>query len=341
MTLFKVSTEPLDLPLKHTFTISRGSREVAENILIRLEADGITGIGEAAPNHRYNETRESALSFLNNIGSYETRKPFDVDALVSHMNDKSDGEYAAKAGLEMALYDWIGKKLRMPIYRLLQAPGATGPRTTFTIGIDEPEVISEKVREAEAYPLLKVKLGTDNDKEIIRTIRDVSSKPVLVDANERWESVDQAMEMLRYLENYNVFLVEQPMPASCKKEMMILRRKSSIPLFADESLTGRESLDEIAMQFHGINIKLMKTGAISTSLRLLHRARMKGLKIMTGCMVESTIADTASAVVAMWADYADLDGHMLIKNNPCKGLIINPEGNVKLRDEPGLGLVSN
>lgn len=339
MKIFNIRTEPLQLSLKRPFTISRGSREIVKNVLIHFEADGITGIGEAAPNHRYQETQESALKYLQSFGNYKTGNPFDVDILVDHMERQGSGEYAAKAGLEMALFDWIGKKLQLPLYKLLQAPGPVGPRTTFTIGIDRPDLIKEKVAEAASYPLLKVKLGTDYDKDIIAAIREVSDKPVLVDANESWQTVDQALDMIRYLEDRNVYVIEQPMPSSCIKEMEIVRKHSSIPLFADESLTGKKSIKEIAACFHGINIKLMKTGSISSSLKLMHRARKEGLSIMAGCMVESAIADTASALVSMWADYADLDGHLLIKENPFDGLQINPGGHVTLRNSPGLGLV--
>lgn len=338
MNTFKTSTEHFDLPLKRTFSISRGSRTVARNVLIRLESDGITGIGEAAPNHRYDETPESAIAFLEEFKEFEMSNPFDVDTLVERMNKAGEGEYAARAGLEMALYDWIGKKINLPLYKILQAPGAITPKTTFTFGIDKPEIMKEKVEEAQPYPLLKIKLGTDYDKEIIHSIRELTSKPILVDANEGWTTYDQAFEMIRFMEQHNVYLIEQPMPADCTDEMKKLRKNTSIPLMADESFTGNESLKELSAQFHGINIKLMKTGAISTSLKIIHQARKQGLSIMVGCMLESAIADTASALVALWADYADLDGHLLVAENPIKGLELMQNGHIRIPDVPGLGL---
>lgn len=341
MTTFKITAEPLDLPLKRTFTISRGSRDEVKNVLVQVEADGVTGIGEAAPNHRYEETQESAMAFIKKFESYSTDKPFDIGLLVDDMESAGEGEYAAKAGLEMAVYDWIGKKLNVPLYKLLLAPGRKGPKTTYTFGIDKPDVMKEKVEEAGPYPLLKIKLGTDYDKDIILAIRELTPKPLLVDANEGWTTVDKALEMIQFLEKHNVYMVEQPMPAACRDEMRELKLKSGIPLFADESITGKESLKELATQFHGINIKLMKTGAISTSLKIVHRARILGLQIMVGCMIESSIADTASALVAMWADYADLDGHLLVSGNRYRGLEIMPEGNVTLQNRPGLGLDKN
>lgn len=338
MKLFKIRYEPLNIPLKRRFTISRGSKDEVNNVIIFVEADGVTGIGEAAPNMRYGETQSSAMAFIERFGDYETEYPYDIDELVRKMDESGQGEYSAKAGLEMAHYDWIGKKLNIPLFKLLQAPGRTGPRTTYTFGIDKPELMKQKVIEAEHYPLLKVKMGTDYDKDIINAIRQHTDKPVLVDANEGWKSVEQAMDMITYLYHQNVFVIEQPMPASCISEMSELKKKSPIPLFADESITGKESLQELSRQFHGINIKLMKTGGISTSLKIIHNARKVGLKVMVGCMIESAIADTASALVALWADHADLDGHLLVKGSPMNGLSILKEGNIQLADKPGLGL---
>ncbi len=338
MKTFQIEFQPLNLPLKRRFTISRGSRDEVNNVLVKVHCDGITGIGEAAPNHRYNETQESAMKYLGDFGAYETEQPFDISLLVEEMGKRGEGEYAAKAGLEMALFDWIGKKLDIPLYKLLQAPGNTGPRTTYTFGIDKPEVMKEKVEEAGPYPLLKIKLGTDYDKDIIETIRELTDKPILVDANEGWKTVDQALDMIRFLDKKNVFVIEQPMPAECVKEMQEVRLKSTIPLMADESITGKESLEELSSQFHGINIKLMKTGAISTSLKIVHQARKIGMQVMVGCMIESSIADTASALVALWADYADLDGHLLLAENPMQGLVVLPQGHIQMRDLPGLGL---
>ncbi len=337
MKTFKIEIQPLNLSLKRRFTISRGSRDEVKNVLVKVYCDGITGMGEAAPNHRYDESQQSAIRFLTDFDGYETENAYDISLLVRKMNDHAPGEYAAKAGLEMAVYDWIGKKLNIPLYRLLQAPGRTGPRTTYTFGIDKLDVLNEKVEEAGPYPLLKIKLGTDYDKEIIKTVRELTDKPVLVDANEGWSTVDHALDMVTFLEKQNVYVIEQPMPAACIKEMQELKLKSGIPLIADESITGRESLQELSSQFHGINIKLMKTGAISTSLKIIHQARKVGLQVMVGCMIESAIADTATALVALWADYADVDGHLLVTESPVKGIEVLPQGHIQLKDLPGLG----
>ncbi|MEX0928389.1 MAG: enolase C-terminal domain-like protein, partial [Balneolales bacterium] len=190
-------------------------------------------------------------------------------------------------------------------------------------------------------PILKIKLGTEHDREIIQQVRSVSGKPVRVDANESWKTLEQAKEQVRFLSDYNVELIEQPMPAGEHDAMRKLKSFSSVPLVADESFTGHENLEELARQFDAVNIKLMKIGSISHSLRNLHQARKAGLKVMAGSMIESSLADTATAILSMWADYADLDGHLLLKDDPCNGFVINAGGEVVLNDKPGLGVELN
>ena len=336
--IFEISTEKLDLELKHPFTISRGTRKTVQNILVTVRAEGITGMGEAAPNHRYGETRESSEHYIQGLADNLRDQPLDYRELAEYIKCYQEGEFAAKAGLEMALYDWIGKKEHIPLYKKWMAPGRIGPCTTFTIGIDQPESIRQKVREAAPYPRLKIKLGSTHDKEIIRTLSEVTDKPLLVDANESWTTLDQAIEMIRFLEQFNVYIVEQPMPAGCDQEMMRLKKRSAIPLFADESVTGSEPMEKLVNGFHGINIKLMKTGGLDPSFQLLKKARNAEMKIMVGCMLQSAVADTASALVALWADYADIDGHLLVTNNPCKGVSVLQDGTLELPDGAGLGL---
>ncbi|MEX0772479.1 MAG: dipeptide epimerase [Balneolales bacterium] len=328
---------PVTLNLKRRFTISRWSRDTTENIFVEIEKDGITGIGEAAPNKRFNESQESAASFFELMDSSKITNPYDIEACISYMSRITKGEFAAKAAFEMALHDWVGKKLGVATHALLQAPSPMGPKTSFTIGIDEPETIPVKVREAEGYPILKVKLGTEYDQEIIKQVRSVSKKPIWVDANEGWKSFEQARDKVRFLIDHDIELIEQPMPAGEDEAMRKLKSFSSVPLVADESFTGKENLEELAKQFDAVNIKLMKVGSISHSLRHVHQARKAGLKVMAGCMIESSLADTATAIVSLWADYADLDGHLLITDDPCKGLTINEIGEVVLNNKPGLG----
>ncbi|MCC5927437.1 MAG: dipeptide epimerase [Bacteroidetes bacterium] len=339
MSQFSLRYAPLNLPLRHTFTISRWSRDVAANVLVELEGDGIIGIGEASPNARYDESQESCMKWLSSFDTSTLKNPFDVETVLQAMERMGPGNYSAKVALEMALYDWIGKKLQVPLYDLWNAPSNVGPQTCFTVGIDKTENLPDRVAEAAAYPVLKIKLGTDRDKEIIKTIRSVTDKPIWIDANEGWKDLDTAKDHIRFLADQNVHMIEQPMPASMKKELAELKAYSPIITMADESFTGRESVEELAACFHGINLKLMKTGSLRRTMQLIHTGRNAGLKIMIGCMIESSLANTAAALISLWCDYADLDGHLLINEDPFKGLAFNESNNVFLPQRPGLGVI--
>lgn len=338
MITFEIQYEALNLPLIHPFTISRGTRSQAHNVLVRVSAQGVTGIGEAAPNHRYGETQHSASNYLQQYQRFELPEPVDVVQAARFVQGLADGEFAARAALEMALLDWIGKRQGCAVHTLLQAPGKVTPPTTFTIGLDTPSKIAQKIEEAERWPLLKIKLGSSDDRQLIKTVRRFTDKPLMVDANEGWTSTKDALEHIRYLSDQNVFLIEQPMPSSMYKEMRLLRDGSPIPLIADESLSGSYDLDELARGFHGINLKLMKTGGLLAALDIVHAGRKKGLQIMVGCMLESSIANTAAAVLALWADYVDIDSHLLLSNDPWKGAVAADDGRLYVPDLPGLGL---
>ena len=338
MTHFTVTASPLNLDLRHTFTISRWSRDTATNVYVELKAEGITGIGEAAPNARYKESQESALAFMNGFHEFKLENPYDIETFLQLMDQHADGEWSAKVALEMALLDWIGKKLHIPLYTLWNAESNTGPQTCFTIGISAPDELPSRIIEADPYPVLKVKLGTQNDTLIIDTIRRYTDKPLWIDANEGWKDVSTAKKMSGYLADQHVELIEQPMPASMLRELSELKRYSPVPIIADESFTGHESLETLAASFHGINLKIMKTGSLRRSMQWIQKARRANMKVMVGCMIESSIADTASALISLWADYADLDGHLLIKNDPFQGLKFDDRYRVMLNPQPGLGV---
>jgi len=338
MSHFELSFKQIDLPLRHTFTISRGSRNFAKNVIIKLKAEDIEGWGEAAPNHRYNETPESVINFLQKLELSRISNPYDIQAILDYLNKIEPGEFAAKAGLEMAFQDWIGKKMNLPLYKLWNAPSNTGPQSSVTIGISEMEMIEGKIREFEQYPIYKIKLGTDYDREIINKIRSVTDKQLWVDANEGWKSFDQAKGMIEFLKDKNIGMIEQPMPASKIDDISELRTISKIPFMADEGFTGKEKLDDIAAAYDGINIKLMKVGSMRKALQLIGQARKYGLKIMIGCMLESGMANTAAAILSLWADYADIDGPMLLADNPFEGFKLDENYRVKVNDMPGLGV---
>jgi len=338
MSHFKLSYQKIDLPLRHTFTISRGSRDFAKNVIIRVSADGIDGWGEAAPNHRYNEDPESVIKFLDNIDLSNIKNPYNIQELIDYLNQIDTGEHAAKAGLEMAFQDWIGKKLDIPLYKLWNAPSNIGPQTSVTIGISDLDEIEDKINEFDQFPILKVKLGSSNDKPIIEAIRSVTDKQLWIDANEGWKTLDHAREMVDFLKDKNIGMIEQPMPADQIKTIRDLNTDYDIPFIADEGFTGKESLETIAEAYDGINIKLMKVGSMRKALQIIAQARKLGLKIMIGCMLESGLANTAAANISLWADYADIDGPMLLSENPFEGFTLTNKNHITVNDESGLGV---
>lgn len=333
-----IQLRSLDLPLKHAFTITRGSRTVASNLMIEVKRGDLTGYGEFAPNKRYHETVETVTESLKKFDPKILVNPLDLFELQSRLNEIFSKEGSVRAGIEMAYADLLGKHLNVPLHRLWNAPSPIGPTTSFTIGIDTEEIIRQKVAEAAPYPVLKVKLGTDHDKDIISLVRDCTDKELWIDANEGWTHPDTALDHVHFMHKKGVTLIEQPMPSFMIDDLISLKAASPLPLIADEGFTGSEPMQEIARAYHGINLKLMKTGGMIPALQHLWKAREFGLKVMVGCMIESSLANTAAAIVALWADYCDLDSHILISADPFDGLKVSETGRVHLNDLPGLGV---
>ncbi|MDZ7360580.1 MAG: dipeptide epimerase [candidate division KSB1 bacterium] len=339
-----LSSRIIRLHLKHTWTISRASVDYHDNIFVYLEHDGVTGVGEASFSKRYGESLESLQEFI------ESAKPIVAKADPRHfvetgevIQNLGNGQNAAKAALDMALMDWVGKKYGVPLFRLWGLNPARTPISSFTIGIDTPEMMQRKIREAEAFPILKIKLGTQHDADIMRAVREVTDKPLRVDANEGWKSKEEALEKICWLSQFNIEFVEQPLPASRLNEVRWLRqqlqqRGVAMPLFADEDSKKLHDLPALAGVYDGINIKLMKAGGVQEAWRMIHLARSLGLKIMLGCMIESSVGITAAAHLAPLADHADLDGHLLISNDPFIGAPIQ-NGRIVLPEAPGLGVI--
>ena len=341
MSRFKLDFEKLELIPSHPFTIARGTKETVPNVLVKLTANGITGLGEAGPNSRYDEDADSVIDFLKQLPSSFFDEVDSADILRKKLQQFDQHVQSAKTAIEMAWLDWWGKNKGQPLWKLWDAPSQTTPPTSFTIGLDEIDVIQQKVEGAEGYPILKVKLGTDRDEEIIQAIREVSDQIIRVDANEGWEDLAAAKKAIRFLADQNVEFIEQPMPASCKEELVQLKEWSPLPIVADESFIGREHLDEIAEQFDGINIKLQKVGSLVEVSKLIEKARERNLEVMIGCMIESSLGISAGALLGTWADYVDLDGHLLISNDPFTGLTLTKEKKIKLANSPGLGVSRN
>ncbi len=323
----------LDLALRHTFRLSRGASDEQHNLVVELVDDGLVGLGEAAPIARYGQDRESAARAVEAMaGRLGDPRCFDAAAARAAV----PGQSAAEAAVDMALRDLAGKRLEAPLYELLGLdPGATPP-TSMTIGLDTPEVVEAKVREAADFEVLKVKLGTEDDRAVLEAVRDTTDQRLRVDANEGW-TLEDALDRLEWLAKMGVELVEQPLPAAQLAQTRELRRQSPLPLVADESVGRAVDIPRLAGAFDAVNIKLMKCGGIGEALRMIHVARAHGMQVMLGCMVESSLGITAAAHLSPLVDFADLDGHLLVKNDPFLGATV-VNGRVVLPDAPGLGI---
>jgi L-alanine-DL-glutamate epimerase-like enolase superfamily enzyme len=329
--------KPVSLDLRHAFTISRGSRTQQNNVLVELEDGDDVGYGEAAPSDRYGENQKSVLDFLGKVDLSKYKDLFYVDDILSYIDDVAFENESVKAAIDIALHDLIGKKLKIPLWKLWGLNPEKSPITSFTIGIDSLEVIAKKIKEAEEYPVLKVKVGIPEDEEIIRTIRKFTDKPLRVDANEGWKSRELARDKILWLETQGVEFVEQPMPARDIEGIAWLKNQVHIPIIADEGIRTLHDLPELHGVYDGINIKLMKCGGVRHALKMIHTARAMNMKIMLGCMIESSVAIAAAAHLSPLVDYADLDGNLLITNDPFKGLK-QKFGKIILSSEPGLGI---
>ena len=325
--------QALDLRLRHTFRTARGASDVRENLLVEVEHEGRRGFGEAAPIRRYREDRASAAAAVDEMaGRIADPRVFALAAREAAV----PGQRSAEAALDMALHDLAGQRFGVPLYEMLGLDPRRAPETSFTIGLDTPAVVAQKVKEASAYPVLKVKLGSADDREVLTAVRDTTDRPIRVDANEGW-SPSEAGERLEWLAHMGVEFVEQPLPADQIEATRALRRLSPLPFYADESVHRAEDIPRLAGAFDGINIKLMKCGGLAEALRMIAVARAHGMKVMLGCMIESSVAITAAAHLSPLADTADLDGNLLLEHDPFAGATV-AAGRLVLPDGPGLGV---
>lgn len=332
----KISVKIFELKLRQAWGLSRGTWTTRRNAFVRVERDGVAGFGEAAPIARYNETAESAKAFIEKAGPVLERDLDEYAVRFGEVEAVGPGEHAAKAALDMAVLDWVGKRLKLPLWKLLGRGRDKVVTTTYSIGIDEVPVMQEKVRQAGDFGVYKIKVGTPDDRKIIEGIRAVTSKPLRADANEGWKSKEEALEMIDWMAGLGVELVEQPLPAAQLEDYAWLKERVKIPVFADESLIQPSDLPRIAPYFHGVNVKLMKCGGVQEAVRLAGMARALGLKLMIGCMIETSLGISAGAAVASLFDYADLDGNLLISNDPFRG-VRTVKDRLVLNDKPGLG----
>lgn len=332
----RISFARTRLELRHTFRIARSADDFRESVIVRLEEGALEGLGEAAPSPRYGQSADSVERALASLGG---EMPGSLDAMedaLAAVGERFGAETAARAAVDMALHDLLGKRLEAPLYEILGLDPRLAPLTSFTIGIDAPEIIEAKIREAERFPILKIKMGLANDREILETVRRCTDRTLRVDANEGWTK-EEALEKIRWLEGQGVELVEQPLPAARLDDCRWLAERVSMPLIADESAGAAVDIPRLAGAFAGINIKLMKCGGIREALRMIRTARSAGMKVMLGCMIESSVGITAAAHLSPLVDYADLDGNILIVNDPAHGATVE-DGRLVLPEEPGLGV---
>jgi L-alanine-DL-glutamate epimerase-like enolase superfamily enzyme len=332
-----MEAEYLELRTRHPFIIARGGQSDYRTIWVRLrDGDGCEGWGEAAPSRFYGETAETVLAALNVYVEALPSDPFDLEETERRWASTLRVNASARAALSAALHDLIGKRLRLPVYRLWGLDPAKAPRSTFTIGLDTPERMRFKVGEAAEYPILKVKLGTDRDVEILRTIREATDKEIRVDANCGW-TVKQSIGMLPVLQEFGVTLLEQPLPPDQIDGLAEISRRATIPVVADESCRTAEDIPPLVGAVDGINIKLAKCGSLREALRMIAVARAHGMMVMVGCMIESSLGITAAAHCTPLVDIVDLDGAALLAADPFVGARIDG-GQVALPDGPGLGV---
>lgn len=334
----KLSFKPYDLQLRHVFTIANSSRTTTPVVLTEITYDGITGYGEASLPPYLGETQASVIEFLKKVDLEQFSSPFDLDDILTYIDKITENNTAAKASIDIALHDLVGKIMNQPWYKIWGLDKEKTPSTTFTIGIDTDEVVKQKTREAAPlYNILKVKLGRENDKQMIEAIRTVTDKPIAVDANQGWKDKHYALDMINWLKEKGIVMIEQPMPKYNLEDAAWVTERSPLPIFADESFQRLQDVLRLKGAFTGVNIKLMKCTGMREAWKIQTVARAANMKVMIGCMTETSCAISAATQLSPAVDWADLDGNLLISNDCFKGVtVIN--GKLHLDDKPGIGI---
>ena len=334
----KLKFFPYELQLRHTFTVASYSRTTTPDVQVEITWEGVTGYGEASMPQYLGQTVESVCAFLSRIDLEQFKDPFMMEDILDYVDSLSPGDTAAKAALDIALHDLVGKLLGVPWYKIWGLNPDKTPSTTFTIGIDTSDVVREKTLEAVGkFNILKVKVGLDTDEEMIRAIRSVTSVPLAVDANQGWKDRSKALDEIFWLKEQGVVLVEQPLPVSQIDDTAWLTERSPLPIIADESVQRLADIRGLAGAFSGINIKLMKCTGMREARAMISTARALGMKVMIGCMTETSCAVSAAAQLSPLVDFADLDGNLLISNDRFRGVTV-VNGKLTLPPDPGIGV---
>ena len=335
-----LETKIVRLNLRHAWTTTMSSSQYRDTLHVALTRDGITGHGEGAPIVRYHEDAASARKAVESVRDLLlTSDPMRFAKIMAGVFQRVPGEWAGKAAVDIALMDWVGQKLRIPLYSYFGLDPRDTPLTTFSIGIDTPEITKQKTREAADYPILKVKVGLATDEPTIEAVRSVTDKPLRVDANEGWKDREEAVRKINWLEKMGVEFIEQPMPAEMIEETRWVRGRVHIPIIADEACQRASDIPGLKEAYDGVNIKLDKSGGMLEAYRMIQIAKALGMRTMLGCMISSSVSVTAAAHLSPLVDYADLDGNLLISNDPFHGVRVE-KGKLILPEGPGLGLTA-
>ena len=334
----KLSFEPYELKLKHVFTVSSFSRSTTPDVQLRIDYDGYTGYGEASMPPYLGQSVDSVCTFLKKVNLEQFPDPFCLDDILTYIDSLSPGDSAAKAAVDIALHDLVGKIIGAPWHRMLGLNPEKTPNTTYTIGIDTDEMVKLKTREvAGQFKILKVKLGTPRDREMIRAIREVSDLPIAVDVNQGWKNKKKALDEIFWLKEQGIVMVEQPMPKEMPDANAWLTERSPLPTFADEAIQRLKDIPTIKGAYTGINVKLMKCTGMREAWKMMNYARAEGMKVMIGCMTETSCAISAAAQLSPAVDFADLDGNLLIANDIFRGTTV-VDGKITLNQLPGIGI---
>lgn len=335
----RLHASPLNLPLRHTFTIARHSEAVAKNVLVHLKAGARTGLGEAAPKSYYGQSQEGCLSTIQRLAPLlKDADPFDIEHLGTELERRAPDDPAARAAIDIALHDLLGQQLGLPLWKYWGLDPSRTPCTSFTIGIDTMAMVRTKVAEAVKYPILKIKMGRQDDLEILREVRRLCpTKTLRVDANCGW-TVKESIAKARVLEKLGVEFIEQPVAPGRNAALRRIQERIGLPLMADESSLTPCDLPPLRGCVKAINIKLVKCGGLRPARRMIETARACGFKIMLGCMIESSVLVTAAAHLSPLVDYADLDGGLLLKRDPYRGVRFDRSAKLLLPMAPGLGV---
>lgn len=333
-----LSFKPYELQLKHSFNLAKSQRKTTPDMQVEIEYDGITGYGEASMPPYLGESVATATAFLSGLDLSQFSDPFRIEEIHDYMEKVAPGNRAAKAAVDIALHDLTGKIMGQPWYKIWGLDPAKTPNTSFTVSYDaDPAEQKAKIAEALPYKAIKVKMGLDHDKELVKAIRNATDTPICVDANQGWTDKEAALEMCHWLNDQGCLFVEQPMPKEMLDETAWLRERSPLPIIADEFLQRLPDVRRAAQAYDGINIKLMKSTGMHEAYKMAVHARALGMKVMLGCMTETSCGVTAAAQLSPMADWADLDGNLLIANDCFDGLKII-DGKITLPDRPGIGV---